>query len=97
MNQATQAIRDDVSQLAEDAQALLSATADVTGEKVGAALERGRELYDRVREKAVAGARATDEAVHQHPYQAIALGLAAGALLGCLLARRCSHHCNRSE
>ena len=95
MNEQTQAIRNDMGQLASDAQALMAATADVAGEKVGEArkrlaeaLERGKEIYGCVREKAVEGAKATDEAVRSHPYQAIAIGVGVGALLGFLLARR---------
>ena len=98
MNKETQAISNDVGQLADDARALLTATADVAGEKVGearkrlaAALERAKEIGSRLREKAVAGAKATDEAVHEHPYQAIAIGVGVGAVLGFLAARRCSH------
>ena len=100
MNQETQAIGNDLGQLAQDAQALMAATADVAGEKVGqarkrlaAALERAKEIGGCVRDKAVAGAKATDEAVHAHPYQAIAIGVGVGALLGFLLARRCSRSC----
>ena len=101
MNKETQAISNDVSQLAEDARALMVATADVAGEKVGearkrlaAALENGKEIYGRVREKAVEGAKVADAAAHEHPYQAIAIGVGVGALIGYLLARRstCSHH-----
>ena len=99
MNKHTQAISNDLRQLAEDARALMAATADVAGEKVGearkrlaAALERGKELYGQVREKAVEGAKAADEAVHEHPYQAIAIGVGVGAILGYLLSRRCSRN-----
>ena len=81
--------------LAEDARALMAATADVAGEKVGearkrlaAALERGKEIYGCVREKAVEGAKATDQAVHEHPYQSIGIAFGVGALIGYLLARR---------
>jgi ElaB/YqjD/DUF883 family membrane-anchored ribosome-binding protein len=95
MTKETQAIRNDRGQLAEDARALMAATADVAGEKVSearkrlaAALERGKEIYGRVREKAVEGAKAADEAVHEHPYQAIAIGVGVGAILGYLIARR---------
>ena len=97
MNKQAQAISDDMSRLAADARALMTATADVAGEKVGeartrlaAALERGKELYGRVREKAVDSAKAADEAVHEHPYQAIGIALGVGAILGYLAARRCS-------
>ena len=99
MNKPTQATGNDLGSLAEDARALMAATADVAGEKVGearnrlaAALERGKEIYGRVREKAVEGAKATDEAVHQHPYQAIAIGVGVGAILGYVFARRCSRN-----
>lgn len=95
MNKETEAIKNDMGQLAEDAQALMSATADATGEKVcdarkrlAAALERAKEVYGRVREKAVEGAKAADQAVHEHPYQAIAVGVGLGVLIGYLLARR---------
>ena len=83
--------------LAEDARALMAATADVAGERVGearkrlaAALERAKEIAGRVRDKAVEGAKAADEAVHEHPYQAIAIGVGAGVLIGYLLGRRCT-------
>ncbi len=99
MNKQTQAISDDMGQLAEDARALMAATADVAGEKVGearkrlaAALDRGKEIYGRVREKAVEGAKAADEAVHEHPYQAIGIALGVGAILGYLVARRGSRN-----
>jgi len=99
MNKETQAIRDDLGQLAEDAQALMAATADATGEKIkearnrlAAALARGKESCGRAREKVVQGVKAADEAVHEHPYQAIAIGVGVGAVIGYLLARRCCHH-----
>jgi ElaB/YqjD/DUF883 family membrane-anchored ribosome-binding protein len=99
MNKQTQAISHDTGQLAEDAQALMTATADVAGEKVGearkrlaAALDRAREIAGNVRDKAVAGAKAADEAVHEHPYQAIAIGVGVGAIIGYLIARRSSRN-----
>ena len=96
MNQETEAIKNDLGQLADDARALLAATADVAGEKVGearkrlaAALASGKQIAGQVRDKAVAGAKVADEAVHAHPYQAIAVGVGVGVLIGYLLARRC--------
>lgn len=97
MSKETQAISNDVGQLAEDARALMAATADVAGEKVGearkrlaAALERAKEIAGNVRDKAVAGAKATDEAIHENPYKAIAIGVGVGVILGYILSRRCS-------
>jgi ElaB/YqjD/DUF883 family membrane-anchored ribosome-binding protein len=95
MNKHTQATSNDMGTLAEDARALMAATADVAGEKVGearkrlaAALDSAKEIAGRVRDKAVDYAKATDEAVHEHPYQAIGIALGVGALIGYLVARR---------
>ncbi len=99
MNKHTQAVSSDMSTLAEDARALIAATADVAGEKVGearkrlaATLENGKEIYCRVRDKAVEGAKVADQAVHEHPYESIGIALGVGALIGCLVARRCSRN-----
>ena len=96
MNKQTQAINDDLNTLADDARALMTATADVAGDKVvearkrlAAALEKGKEMYGHVREQAVEGAKAADQTVRENPYQAIALGVSVGVLLGYLLGRRC--------
>ena len=81
-----------MGQLAEDARALMDATADVAGEKVAearkrlaAALDSAKEIAGRVREKA-------DESVREHPYQAIGIAFGVGALIGYLAARRCSRN-----
>jgi ElaB/YqjD/DUF883 family membrane-anchored ribosome-binding protein len=81
--------------LAEDARALMAATADVAGEKVSearkrlaAALESGKELYGRVRDKTVEKAKEVDETVHEHPYQAMGIALGIGVIVGYLIARR---------
>ena len=101
MSKPTQATANDLGSLAEDARALMAATADVAGEKVGearkrlaAALERAKQIAGNVRDRAVAGAKVADEAVHEHPYKAIAIGVGVGAILGYLLARRCSRNCD---
>ena len=97
MNQETQAPSNDMGQLAEDAQALMAATADVAGEKVvaarkrlAAALDSAKEIAGNVRDKAIAGAKVADQTVRENPYQAIAIGVGVGAILGFLIARRCS-------
>ena len=99
MNKQIEANRTETATLAEDARAFLTATADVGGGKVeearrrlAAALERSKELCGRVREKFVEGAKATDEAVHKHPYQAIGIVLGVGALLGYLVGVRRSRN-----
>ncbi len=99
MNKQTQAISDDLGTLAEDARALMTATADMAGEKVtearkrlAATLDSGKEILGRVKEKAVEGAKAADEALHEHPYQALGIALGVGALIGYLVAHRCCLH-----
>ena len=95
MNKHTQTSHHDIGSLAEDARELMVATADVAGEKVGearkrvaAALEKARDMAGDLRDKAVAGAKATDKAVNEHPYQAMAIALGAGALIGFLAGRK---------
>jgi len=81
--------------LIADAQALLSATAHVAEEKVEAArqrltdaIEKGKETWGNVRDKAVAGAEATDQVIRENPYRSLAVALGVGALVGYLLGRR---------
>jgi ElaB/YqjD/DUF883 family membrane-anchored ribosome-binding protein len=99
MDKHKQADENDMGTLAEDARALMAATADVAGDKVAearkrlaAALESGKKIVGRVKEKAAEGARAADEAVHEHPYQAIGIAFGVGALIGCLVSRRYSRN-----
>ncbi len=99
MNKHTQATSNDMGTLAEDACALMAATADVAGEKVSdarkrlaAALDSAKEIAGRVRDKAVEGAKAADEAVREKPYQAIGIAFGVGVLLGYLATRRCARN-----
>jgi len=99
MSKQTQATSNDMGTLAEDARALMAATADVAGEKVSdarkrlaAALDSGKEFYGRVRDKAVEGAKATDQAVRENPYQAIGIAVGVGAVIGYLVSRRRSRN-----
>jgi ElaB/YqjD/DUF883 family membrane-anchored ribosome-binding protein len=97
MSKHTQASHNDIGTLAEDAHALMSATADVAGKKVdearerlAAALENGKKIYGRVQAKAVDCAKTTDEALQDHPYQAMGIALGVGALIGYFVSRRYS-------
>jgi ElaB/YqjD/DUF883 family membrane-anchored ribosome-binding protein len=81
--------------LMEDAQALLTATAHVAEEKVvearkrlTAAIERGKEAWNNVQEKAIAGAKATDQVIRDNPYKALGVALGVGVIVGYLLRRR---------
>lgn len=100
MNDQPTNTENDLGTLAEDARALMAATAEVAGDKVGearkrvaAALESGKKVIGRVKDKAIEGAKATDKAVHEHPYMAIGVALGVGALVGFLIARKsCRKH-----
>jgi ElaB/YqjD/DUF883 family membrane-anchored ribosome-binding protein len=81
--------------LMEDAQALLSATAHVAEEKViearqrlSAAIERGKEAWHTIQDKAIAGAKATDQVIRDNPYKALGVAFGVGAIIGYLLRRR---------
>jgi ElaB/YqjD/DUF883 family membrane-anchored ribosome-binding protein len=99
MNKPKESTDADISELAEDAHALMAATADVAGEKVSearkrlaAALERGKEIAGDVRDKAIKSAKVVDQKVRDNPYQALAIGVLAGVIIGYFAARRCSRN-----
>ena len=89
------ALRHDAHMITEDARALIEATAQITDKKVaearrrlGDALDHGREMYASVQQKVVRSAKAADHAVHEHPYQGMAIAFGVGALSAFLLCRR---------
>ena len=102
LNRPTQAIENDLNQLAHDAGTLIAATADMAGDQIGdarkrlaAMLGRGREFCDLVRDKALEGTKAADCAVHRNLYQTIAIGVGAGVIMGYLFATRNRCVCSR--
>jgi ElaB/YqjD/DUF883 family membrane-anchored ribosome-binding protein len=95
MNKENTTTHHDVAKLVDDAEALLAATTDVAEEKVvqarkrlAGALDKGRETWATVKEKACEGAKATDQAIRKHPYEAMGVAFGVGALIGFLLSRR---------
>jgi ElaB/YqjD/DUF883 family membrane-anchored ribosome-binding protein len=57
-------------------------------ERFEAAQERLGDLYADTKQKVIAGAKCTDEAIREHPYQSLAIALGVGVLLGVLVSRR---------
>jgi ElaB/YqjD/DUF883 family membrane-anchored ribosome-binding protein len=55
--------------------------------RVAQAQSRSAELYGSARKKIVAGAKLTDETIRAHPYEALAITLGVGVLLGVLIGR----------
>lgn len=82
-----------------DAEALIKATAGQGGEAVAAMRAKAEESLAVAKEKmseaqaalmvrSRAAAKATDEYVHVHPWQAIGVGTAVGVVIGLLIGRR---------
>jgi len=90
---------DDFKTIVNDAEALLQATANVSGE--GFAAERTKftqklnlaklrlvDAEQRIVEKAKQAAQATDHYVHDNPWTAVGVAAAVGMLIGFLAAKR---------
>ena len=74
---------------------LMTATADLTGEKVenarkrlNDALEQGKERYAEVRAQALSSVRVADDFISDNPYAALGIGVAVGIAIGFLLRGR---------
>jgi ElaB/YqjD/DUF883 family membrane-anchored ribosome-binding protein len=96
LNASLKDLRSDLQAVARDAEALLKATADVTGERVDEIRARTQEtvrraydhLYDRNMQKRVRRfARDADSYVRDNSWSAIGVAVGIGVLIG-LLARR---------
>jgi ElaB/YqjD/DUF883 family membrane-anchored ribosome-binding protein len=86
---------DDLRTLSHDAEAVLQATAGQTGEKMqelrgrlASTIESAKVTYRRLEEKAVAGAKAADKTIRDHPYESIGVAFGVGLLIGVLVSRR---------
>lgn len=89
----------DFKAVVNDTEELLKATANQTGERIAAARARMEEslaatkkqlaeLEDSAIEKTKAAARATDQLVHENPWQSAGIAAGVGFLLGMLINRR---------
>jgi ElaB/YqjD/DUF883 family membrane-anchored ribosome-binding protein len=89
----------DIRAVIADAEEILHATADQTGEKIATLRAR---IHDRLLDarerltaaeimlvdKTRAAARATDDYVHENPWQAVGIGAGVGFLIGFILGRK---------
>jgi ElaB/YqjD/DUF883 family membrane-anchored ribosome-binding protein len=57
-------------------------------DRFNAAHERFTETYEKTKKKVVAGAKYTDTAIRENPYQSLALALGVGLVIGLLAGRR---------
>lgn len=94
-NASTDRLVSDLKTVAHDAEDLLKASAGEVTEKareararLAVALERAKDACGCLQEKAVAGARATDKVIRDHPYQSLGIALGIGVLVGLLVSRK---------
>ncbi len=85
----------DLKLLARDAEDMVQATAGDLSEKakdarkrLSAALESAKATCENLQDNAVAGAKAADRVVRDHPYQSIGVAFGIGLLVGVLAIRR---------
>ncbi|MSU63998.1 MAG: DUF883 domain-containing protein [Pedosphaera sp.] len=85
----------DMKNVVQDAEDLMKATAGEVTDKAKAArdrlagaLESARDTCTRLEERAVAGAKAADRVVREHPYQSIGIAFGVGILIGVLVGKR---------
>ncbi|HVM46780.1 MAG TPA: hypothetical protein VMU04_02085 [Candidatus Acidoferrum sp.] len=84
----------DLGDAVREGQEMLSETAGVVGEKgramrekLESAVAKAKSIYGDLQERTVAAAKAADERVREHPYQAIGIAFGIGLLIGVLAAR----------
>ena len=58
------------------------------GARLEAATEKAKEVYEKLQNKTTAAAKATDQAVRTHPYQAMGIAFGVGVLIGVLASWR---------
>ena len=95
MNKHKRKAAADLDTISDYANDLMTATAELTGEKVeiarkrlSQALEQGKETYDEVREQALSSVRVVDDFISDNPYAAAGIGVAIGVAIGFLLRGR---------
>ena len=99
VNTSKDKLVEDLRMVVADAEELLKATANQTGERIAAARARAGESLQvakarlddaqaMVVERTKVAARATDDYVHDNPWQAIGIAATVGLILGALISRR---------
>lgn len=93
--EANQRLATDLKLVMRDAEDLLKATAGEVGDKVKEvrgrltkALQSAKDTCERLQEKTVDAAKATDHVIREHPYESIGIAFGVGLLIGVLVGRR---------
>ena len=56
--------------------------------RLSSAIESAKATYHRLEGKAVAGAKATDKVIREHPYESLGVAFGLGLLVGVLVTRK---------
>jgi len=92
---STEKLLEDLKEVVQDGEELLRAGADELNEqgkaaraRLSAALQTAKDTGRKLQERTIAGAKATDRAIREHPYQSIGLAFGVGLLIGFLVNRK---------
>jgi ElaB/YqjD/DUF883 family membrane-anchored ribosome-binding protein len=85
----------DLKTVTRDAEELLKTVAGEKGNgsqeirmRLSSAIESAKATYRRLEEKTVAGAKATDKVIREHPYESLGVAFGLGLLVGVLVTRK---------
>ena len=85
----------DLKTVTKDAEELLKTVSGEEGNgshdlrmRLSTAIDSAKETYRRLEEKAVAGAKATDKVIREHPYESLGVAFGLGLLVGVLVTRK---------
>ena len=92
--EANQRLTGDLKAAVTDAEELMKATGGEAGSKaheirarLAAAVESAKAACQRLEEKTVAAAKATDRVIRDHPYESLGVAFGLGLLIGVLVSR----------
>ena len=92
---STERLIDDMKNVVTDSEILMREVGNELSEKakqararLAVSLESAKERCGELQERAKLTAKAADEMVHEHPYTSMGVALAAGVLIGVLIARK---------
>ncbi len=95
IQESTEKLLQDLRAVVHDGEELLKAGANelnerglAARERLAAALEVAKETRRKLEERALAGARATDQLIREHPYESIGIAFGVGLLIGVLINRK---------
>ena len=85
----------DLKSVTKDAEELLKTVSGEQGNgsselrmRLSSAIESAKATYRSLEEKTVAGAKATDKVIREHPYESLGIAFGLGLLVGVLVTRK---------